>query len=257
AQLGGAVTRLDADDWPVPSTRWQALHLDPARGGGAISVNDGKLSVDAPGGKATHVYPSLVSLGPATDANTTATVTSSALTLFEALPFLASSLALMEPLALTYSTPPLARDVDVVGPASLVVFLSSLLPEADIHAVVADVWPDGSPHPVGIGRLRTSFPYVVPERSLVDGNGEIVQPYADHAAKTYAMPAETREYHVELWPIGNRFQAGHRLRLYLLGPPNYVLPAPSVNLVSIGGNTPSRLLLPVLPGSDLHAAIRD
>src|SRR3546814_4519863 len=88
------------------------------------------------------------------------------------------------------------------------------------------------------------------ERSVFDARGEIVQPYTDHSQKSFALPAQTREYNVEFWPIGNRFQAGHRLRLYLLGAATYSIPAPNLNLVSVGGDTPSRLLLPVLPGRD-------
>lgn len=256
AQFAGAVTKLDSSDWPVPGTRWQPLYLDPTRGGGgAYSSNDGKLAAIAPDAKATQPYLAITSLGTATDPNTTATVTNAGSALFTAFPFLTYQLALMEPLALTYTTPAFSQDVDVVGPASLDVFVATTLPEGDLYAVVADVWPDGFAHPVGIGRLRTSYPNIVPERSVMDINGEIVQPYADHSVKTPATPGQVREYHAEFWPIGNRFQAGHRLRLYLVGAPTYVLPAPNLNLVSIGGDTPSRLLLPVLPGSDAHAAI--
>jgi predicted acyl esterase len=144
-----------------------------------------------------------------------------------------------------------------VGPASLELFLATAAPEADITAVIADAWPDGFAHAVGIGRLRTSYPDIVPERSVSDANGEIVQPYPDHSVKTPATPGEVRKYHVEFWPLGNRFQAGHRLRLYLVGAPAYMLPASSLNLVSVGGDTPSRLLLPMLPDGDLHDAIAD
>lgn len=255
AQFAGAVTKLDTTDWPVPGTRWQALHLDSTRGGGAYSSNDGTLSVTAPVTQATQPYLAITSLGTATDPNTTSTVTNGGSALFTAFPFLTYQLLLMEPLALTYTTPAFAQDVDVVGPASLNVFVATVLPEADLYAVVADVWPDGFAHPVGIGRLRTSYPNIVAERSVTDVNGEIVQPYADHSVKTPATPGQVREYHVEFWPIGNRFQAGHRLRLYLVGAPTYVLPMPNLNLVSIGGDTPSRLLVPVLPGSDAHAAM--
>ncbi len=255
AQLAGAVTKLDTTDWPVPGTRWQALYLDPARGGGAYSTNDGTLAPTPSDAQASQPYLAVTSLGTATDPNTTATVSNGAQALFTAFPFLTYQLALLEPLSLTYTTPAFSQDVDVVGPASLDVFVATVLPEADLYAVVADVWPDGFAHPVGIGRLRTSYPEVVAERSLVDANGEIVQPYPDHSTKTPAAPGETREYHVEFWPIGNRFQAGHRLRLYLVGAPNYILPTPGVNLVSVGGATPSRLLLPQLPGSDFCTAL--
>lgn len=255
AQIAGAVTRLEAADWPVPGTRWQTLFLGPERSGSAHSLNDGTLSAAPGASQATQSYPALTSLPTATDPNTSSTAAAGgASALFSAFPFL-TQMALMEPLTLSYTTPPLTADVDVVGPASLSVHAASLLPESDLYAVLADVWPDGAAHPVGIGRLRTSFPHVVAERSRFDDDGELVQPYADHSAKSPAAPGERREYHVEFWPIGNRFLAGHRLRLYLVGVPTYMLPAPNVNLVAIGGDTPARLRLPVLPGDDLCAAI--
>jgi hypothetical protein len=37
------------------------------------------------------------------------------------------------------------------------------------------------------------------------------------------------------------------MRLYLVGTSAYMLSAPGVNFVALGGATPSRLLLPVLP----------
>ena len=255
AQLLGAVTKYETSDWPVPGTRWQPLYLDSARGGGAFSYNDGTLATAAPTAQATQPYPALTSFTFATDPNTSATVTNGAAQAFAAFPFLTWQLLLAEPLALTYTTAPFNKDVDVVGPANLQAHLATLNPEADLYAVVADVWPDGIAHAVGIGRVRTSFPHIVEARSLKDASGEIVQPYPDHSARTPATPGEAREYNVEFWPIGNRFQAGHRLRLYFVGAPVSMIPSPSLNLVSLGGDTPSRLLVPVLPGSDLCAAL--
>lgn len=251
ALIDGQLTQIDASDWPVPGTRWQSLYLSAERGGAARSLNDGVLTISAPVSSIKQGYPALTSLPTATDPYTTALLSAGGGNmLFQALPFL-TELGVMEPLSLTYTTPPLTQDVDVVGPASLNIFLSTLLPEGDIQAVLADVWPDGSAHPVASGRLRTSYPYVLDERTVRADNGDIVQPYNDFSAKTYALPGQTREYHVEFWPIGNRFQAGHRLRLYLTGAATYMLPAPGLNFVSLGGDTPSRLLLPVLLGSDI------
>ncbi|QHS10566.1 CocE/NonD family hydrolase [Sinimarinibacterium sp. NLF-5-8] len=240
AQIGGAVEHLGADDWPVPGTRWQTLYLD----------DEARLS-PAPVMPQVQQHYLAVTSGLGTDPYTTATVS--------ALGSLASWTSLLLTAgaqSLQYTTPPLTQDVDVVGPASLVLHLSSALPEADIHAVLSDVWPDGSAHPVGAGRLRSSFPAIVPERTRYDVHGEPVQPYPDFSAKTRARPGQMREYAVEFWPIGNRFQAGHRLRVSLVSAPTYNLPMPGVlNTLSLGGDTPSRLLLPVLPGSDLCAAI--
>lgn len=255
AQLLGAVTRMEATDWPVPGTRWQSLYLDGTRGGGAWSINDGRLSTIPVAAQPAQAYPALGSITLATDPHTSATVTNGGAPAFAAFPFLTWQLLLAEPLSLTYTTPAFTQDVDVVGPAGLTVFLATALPEADLYAVVADVWPDGFAHAVGIGRVRISFPNIVAERSVTDANGEVVHPYPDHSAKTPAAPGEVREYHVEFWPIGNRFEAGHRLRLYFVGAPFSMLVAPSLNLVSVGGETPSRLLMPVLPGNDLHAAL--
>src|SRR5258706_1707668 len=244
ALIDGDFTRVDASDWPVPGTRWRRLYL-----------GDGTLRVSSPSGHKVQAYPAITSLPTATDPHTTGTISAGGgKSLFDAIPLL-RELALVEPLALTYTTPALADDVDVVGPASLDLFVATLTPEADLYAGLADVCPPGSPHAVAVGRLGTSFPNIIRERSLVDANGEIVHPYGDYAAKAFAIPGQTPEYHVEFWPIGNRFQTGHRLRLYLVGASGYMLPMPGVNLVAIGGATPSRLLLPTLPGSDLCAAI--
>jgi predicted acyl esterase len=236
----------------VPGTRWQRLFLDPTRGGGARSLNDGALRAVAPEAQARDTYPAFTSFAPASDPNTTAAAGAGAF--FNAFPFFAQ-LAIAEPGALTYTSTPLARDVDVVGPASLDVFLASVPGETDIYALLADVWPDATAHTVGIGRLRSSYPDVILASSRVDAEGEIVEPYPDHSVKTPAAPGEMREYHVEFWPVGNRFAAGHRLRLYLVGAPTYALPAPGLNTVSLGGATPSRLLLPVLSGNDLLGAL--
>ena len=255
AQLLGAVTKYDATDWPVPGTRWQPLYLDGARGGGAYSYNDGQLSITPVSAQATQPYPAVASFPLATDPHTSSAVTSASVAFYSQTGFLTWQLLLAEPLALTYTTAAFAQDVDVVGPANLNVFLTTVNPEADLYAVVADVWPDGFAHAVGIGRLRTSYPNFIEARSLKDVNGEIVQPYPDHSLKTPSALGEQREYSVEFWPIGNRFQAGHRLRLYFVGAPSYLIPSPSLNLVSVGGDTPSRLMLPVLPGSDACAAL--
>jgi hypothetical protein len=51
-------------------------------------------------------------------------------------------------------------------------------------------------------------------------------------------------------PIGNHFDVGHRIRLYLVGTSGYMLPSaiPAINTVSVGWFTPSRLLLPIVSG---------
>jgi predicted acyl esterase len=243
ALLAGQFTRVDGSDWPLPGTRWQRMYLDPAKAGSATrSLNDGSLSDASPAAKHTQSYPAIVSIPTATDPHTIS-VTGNAL---DPIPSL-TQMDLGEPGALAYTSKPFSAAVDVAGPASLDVFVATTSPASDLHAVVADVWPDGRAFPIGQGRLRTSYPDIDRSRSLIDAGGEVVQPYGVYSAKQLATPGRTREYHVEFWPLGNHFAAGHRLRLYLVGTAATMLPTlPSINTVSLGGDTRSRLLIPLV-----------
>jgi len=165
-------------------------------------------------------------------------------------------MTLAEPLGLSYTSASFKQDVMMAGPASLELLLSSVMPETDIYAVICDVSPDGSAHAVATGRLRTAYPDIDPAKSLHDSKGNVVQPYGVYASRNDATPASQRRYNVEFWPIGNRFKKGHRVRLDIVGVSAYHLPSvPSLNSVSVGGPDGSRLLLPVLPGSSLDAAL--
>jgi hypothetical protein len=154
---------------------------------------------------------------------------------------------LAEPQALTYTTPPLPAALLSAGPVALDLRLSSTAPETAIWAVISDVWPDGSSHPVATGRLDSAYPNVVATKSLKDPQGDIVEPYGDYSTKSDAPPGVERTYQIEFWPIGNRFRRGHRLRLVILGASAASMPsAPALNTVRLGGPHGSRLLLPVL-----------
>lgn len=252
--MAGEFSEVEGADWPLLGTHWQTLYLSPQRSGEARSLNDGSLSLQASNSSAKHPYPVVTSLVGSDPYTTSVVAAAGAAPLFEFLPFL-NDLATLEPLSLTYTSPALSQDINMIGPASLTLHIATVLPETDIYAVVADVWPDGTSHPVGVGRLRSSFPHIDPQRSVFDAYGDVVQPYPVHSAKDYASMGEQREYHVEFWPIGNRFMAGHRIRLYLTGSPLYSLPAPGLNVVSVGGDTPSRLLVPLQAGDDLSTLL--
>ena len=254
--IGGAFVRADGDDWPLPGTRWTALHLHPARSGTGRSINDGTLRMAAPLLTSVQAYPQVPSWPASTDLPNAAIAGSAGLdALTTAFPVL-SDMTVAEPLGLSYTTAPLSQDVLAAGPASLEVRLASTAPATGIWAVVSDVAPDGVPHPVAVGRLNTTFPGVDASRSLTDPQtGAIVQPYGRYDQPDRALPGTSRLYRVELWPIGNRFKRGHRIRLHIVGQSLVSLPAvPALNSVQLGP-AGSRLLLPALPGSDLRAAL--
>jgi uncharacterized protein len=251
--IDGHYTHLTGSDWPLPATQWSRLYLSPAPAGTAHSINDGSLSTRPVSASAVQRYPFAPSDSLATDPHSESAISGAGVgglslnSAADSLPALTDMQA-AEATALTYTSPALTNAVDAVGPASLDVFASSTAPSTDLVAVLADVWPDGTAHPVATGQLRTAFPGVDRARSLSDPRTrDIVEPYADFATEARAPVGSTREYHLEILPIGNHFAAGHRLRLYVVGTSLAMNGSPpGINSLSIGGVTASRLLLPSL-----------
>jgi predicted acyl esterase len=137
----------------------------------------------------------------------------------------------------------------VAGPLDLDVRFSSTASEAAIWAVISDVWPDGTAHPLTVGRLLDDYPSIDPARSLYDPvTGKLVQPYGIYGHQTPPAIGQMRQYHVEFWPVGNRFAAGHRLRLDLVGPSAASKPdLPGLDSVVAGGPQGGVLEVPLLP----------
>jgi len=255
--LKGRFVRYDAADWPVPGTTWTALNLSAKKAGAATSLNDGSLTTGTTPA-ATQLYPALFSVPTSSDPNTIATIGGGNGGPFNQLADLIPALTNMDLsnlTGLTYTTPVLKSAVTVAGPADLDLRLASLMPTTNIWAVVSDVSPDGHAHPMAVGRLNTAFPKVIAAKSLYS-DGQLVQPYGDYSAVSLPVPLVPRDYHVEIWPIDNRFEAGHRIQLSIVGQSAFSLPGlPGLNSVLLGGNTGTRLMFPTVPGSDLAAAI--
>ncbi len=252
--LGGDYVRYAATNWPVPGTTWSSLWLSAQPSGSGSSLNDGSLVASDPAGTSTQAYAAIPSDTLMSDQPNTAITgpdgINQAATTFPLL----TETTLAEPLALTYTTPPLSQDLLSAGPAALDLRLSSTASETAMWAVISDVWPDGSSHPVATGRLLSAYPNVIAAQSLHDAAGDIVQPYGDYSAKADAAPGTERTYQIEFWPIGNRFERGDRIRLVILGASGASSPSlPALNSVRVGGPLGSRLLLPVLPAQSAAA----
>jgi predicted acyl esterase len=205
----------------------------------------------------TQSYPTVPSAPSNSDPPNTAIVgASGANALASAFPVV-TDMTLAEGQGLSYTTSPLRSSVVAAGPATLELRLSTTVPGTGIWVVVSDVSPDGTPHPVATGRLNTDYPRIDRRRSLWDPRTDrIVQPYGRYDQPDPAGVGVERTYHVELWPIGNRFRAGHRIRLHVLGTSAASKPGlPAVNAIRVGGPTGARLLFPVLPGGDLRRAL--
>jgi hypothetical protein len=249
--LAGDVVTATADRWPVPGTTWVPLYLRAERSGTARSPNDGTLALEPSATPEVQPYVPVSSMASATDPHTT-----SLLGVFNGSPTL-TTMNGPEVLGLSYTTAPFTGDVTLAGPASVELALTSTSVESDLWVVVSDVWPDGSAHPMATGRLRTSYPDVDDARTRRDDGGNVIQPVNDVSAKRYVTPGTEHRYFVELWPIGNRFRRGHRLRVHVIGASGYHQPtATGVHTVRVGGaDGGSVLRVPVLPGGRLDLAL--
>lgn len=257
--LDGAFTRLTGSTWPLAHTRWTSLYFSPtpsvpvASSLGA-SLNDGSLTTAAPRDSALQSYPFVPSEPSETDLHNTSVVDTEMDDLNTVLPA-TNDMALSGATSLTYTSPPLARALTAIGPGAIDIYAASTEPFTDLYVVVADVWPDGTAYPVATGALRTLYPDIDRRRSLVDTQGEVVDPYNVYQHPDPAVPGQMREYQVALLPMGNVFAPGSRIRIYVVGTPADQLGAPpGLDTVGVGAMTPSRLLLPGLGADPVFVA---
>jgi len=96
---------------------------------------------------------------------------------------------------LVFSTPALQKNLDVTGPVSMTLYVSSSAPDTDFTAVLVDAAPDGSDHNIATGILRMR--------------------YRDHdyTKARFMKPGEIYRVNVNLWATSNVFLAGDRLRV--------------------------------------------
>lgn len=96
---------------------------------------------------------------------------------------------------LVYTLPALKEDLEVTGPVSLKLFISSTAPDTDFTAKLVDVDPDGKPLNVCEGILRVRY------RDGIDKPGKLMEP-----GKVYAL-----DFYVDV--TSYMFKKGHSVRL--------------------------------------------
>ncbi|WP_205718610.1 CocE/NonD family hydrolase [Actinomadura sp. WMMA1423] len=96
------------------------------------------------------------------------------------------------PDVLVFTSPPLADDLDVIGPVGADLFVRSDREHTDFVVRLCDVSPDGTSRNVCEGGLRLPAASAVPVGT--DGVLRLV---------------------VDLWPAGHRFQRGHSVRVHV------------------------------------------
>ena len=155
-----------------------------------------------------------------------------------------------------FTTDPFAGDVEVFGPASADLWVSSTAADTDLQVTVSEVRPDGTEVYVQRGWLRASH------RAL-DTSSTALRPHHPHTAAAQAAltPGVAVPVRIEVFPVGHVFRAGSRLRLSVEAPLSVtgmrvldLLPAPAVNTVHTGPATPSRLVVGTIPATGVVAA---
>ena len=166
----GANTWRDFSEWPPPGLQTRRWHLQADRG--LSPATPAASEPDRYQYDPAHPTPSL----------------GGALLTREAGPRDNRALE-SRPDVLTYTSAPLEKDLEVIGPVQAELFVRSSLPHTDFFARLCDVEPSGRSVNLCDGLLR-----------LVPG-----QP----APK----PDGTLRITLDLWPTAHRFLAGHRIRL--------------------------------------------
>ncbi len=133
----------------------------------------------------------------------------------------------------TFSTPPLAEETELTGPASARLFVSSSTTDADLFVVLRVFAPDGrevdfqgalDPHaPIGQGWLRASHRRLDPALSA-EG-----RPYHSHDRIEPLTPGRVYEVEVEIWPTCIVVPAGYRLAVTVLGK-DFERPGPGLRM---------------------------
>jgi len=230
--------------WPPPGVQPQSYYLADGPTGSVTSLNDGALTAVSPAtGEATTAYSypqpawtfGVVAMGPAGPDPVRA--------------------------VLTFTSEPLAADLEIAGSAKLFVHVSSSRPDTDVIVKLSEQVAqtvderarDEQPRSTIVtkGYLRASHSF---ERDAALDGEEIA--FYTHAREVLLTPRTAYELEIPLHPMAYRFRAGNRLRLEIANGDSQVtdgLFAHAYRPDKVGTDTyyhdaahPSRLVLPVL-----------
>src|SRR5262249_17737813 len=155
------------------------------------------------------------------------------------------------PSSLSWDTPPLDTDLDVLGPIELRLDATASAADTAWIATLQDVGPDGTAEDITAGYLRASL------RAVDEAASTLGAPVLRCDEPT-AVPINRQvSYRVPIVPTGYRITAGHRLRLALTSDdqdPDYSAMM-TFRHASVGTSSlnriasTSRLLVPVAAGT--------
>ncbi|MGB0120214.1 MAG: CocE/NonD family hydrolase [Solirubrobacterales bacterium] len=231
----GAAWETDFTDWPIPSLTPTTYYLGP----------DGELSESGTAaGQATYV--SDPSARPARTLGANAQGGS----------WLAQPPYNWQPVAdgkgLGWTSEALSEDTFIAGPSSLDLYLKSNMADTDLQVTLTEVRPDGKETYIQNGWLRASHRAVDPALSTANNpvQSHLEQDAEDLEAGKFNL---TR---VQIFPVAHVFRANSKIRVNLQAPGgdrtiwnfDTIDSGDTENTIGFGDVTPSKLVLPVIPG---------
>jgi putative CocE/NonD family hydrolase len=196
-----------SETWPPAGVRATRYYLAAGPSGSVESVNDGLLTTSAPSERNAHDAYTVV---PATTTGTTSRWDNAVGVPMMAYPGLAAN----DQKALTYTSPPLEGDLTVVGHPVVTLYVTSTAGDADFYVLLEEVDEQGAVRYVTEGVLRGSH------RKLDDAPWDnLGLPYQrSFEADRMPLPSdEPAELVMDLHPTATVFNAGHRIRVTIMG----------------------------------------
>jgi hypothetical protein len=155
------------------------------------------------------------------------------------------------PDVVVFQTAPLQEDLEVTGPVSVRLWVSSSASDTDFTAKLIDVYPPTEDYPFGY------------DMNLTDGIIRARYRNGFHRAE-FLEPGEVSELVITLAPTSNLFKAGHRIRVDVsssnfprfdvnpnTGEPigRHTTMITATNTIYVDAARPSHVALPIIPAS--------
>lgn len=238
-----ATTRIwrTAARWPLPETKTQSYFFQSGPSGSVSSVNDGRLTTDSPRegtGEDCYIVDYSSTSGQKTRWDNTV-----------AGDFDCSDMTACDVRGLTYTTAPLAEDMEITGHPILHLWISSSAEDGDFIAFLEEIDSKGVSRYVSEGCLRASHRAL--GRPPYENFG---LPYHGSAKKDILslIPSIPTELVFDLLPTSTVFNAGNRLRVTIVCADKDNLETPVANpapriAVFRNAKAASRLDLPIIP----------
>jgi len=184
----GANKWRTADEWPVEGTVFRNYYLH-SEGGANASTGNGVLDLTKPAGAAgskpdKNTY----------DPNNPVPSIGGRFQNATAPGPLDQRPLLNRQDVLVYTTPALAKDTEVTGPISVMLYAASSATDTDFTAKLDDVYPDGTSMVIAYGIQRARY-------------------RESQTNPTLITPGKIYKYTIKVWPTSNLFKAGHQIRL--------------------------------------------